>query len=286
MTVASSTIDTPLAQTGYAFIAQIQLQRGQKEKATESFGKALDKCNSTDTVLEGIMSLMLQKVGEDAVKAWISKELAENENSLKAHILSSSLAQRKGSYNEAIEHMDRCTEILSQEDPEWIVHSLRKVNLLIMAYLKTGDKMYFDRATNQLTKMLQVQPNNSSLLNNLAYLLTDNDQQLEMALGYARKAHQGDPGNANYLDTYAYALCKNGQFEQAEQSLIRAGQIYESSGEATPWDLYGHFGMAKEGLGKTAEAIEMYQKALGASGLPEKDQQRLQAVIERLQQAE
>ena len=166
------------------------------------------------------------------------------------------------------------------------MYALKKVNLQIMAYLKTGDKMYFDGATNQLTEMLQVQPNNSSLLNNLAYLLTDNDQQLEMAMEYARKAHQGDPGNANYLDTYAYAQCKNGQFEGAEQSLLRAVQIYESSGEAIPWDLYEHFGMAKEGLGKTAEAIEMYQKALSPSGLPGKDQERLQAAIERLQQAE
>jgi tetratricopeptide (TPR) repeat protein len=232
------------------------------------------------------MGVMLSTVGEDAVTAWISKQLAGNEKPLKAHILASSLAQRKGSYNEAIEHVDQCTDILSKEDPEWIVHSLRKVNLLIMAYLKTGDKAYFDKAINQLTEMLQVQPNNGSLMNNLAYLLTDNDQQLEMALEYARKAHQGDPGNANYLDTYAYAQCKNGQFEGAEQSLLRAVQIYESSGEAIPWDLYEHFGMAKEGLGKTAEAIEMYQKALSPSGLPGKDQQRLQAAIERLQQAE
>ncbi|MHC5091330.1 MAG: hypothetical protein ACYSOJ_06885, partial [Planctomycetota bacterium] len=104
---------------------------------------------------------------------------------------------------------------------------------------------------------------------------------------YARKAHQSDPGNANYLDTYAYAQCKNGQFEQAEQSLVRAVQIYEVSEEVIPWDLYEHLGMAKEGLGKTAEAKEMYQKALDASsGLPGKDKQRLQAAIERLQQAE
>ncbi|MHC4771602.1 MAG: tetratricopeptide repeat protein, partial [Planctomycetota bacterium] len=287
MSVASSIIDTPLATSAYAYMAQIQFQQGQKDKAIENFSKALEKSESTDTALDGIMRVMLKTVGEDTMKAWISKELAGNEKSLKAHILASSLAQRKGSYNEAIEHVDQCTEMLSQEDPEWIVHSLRKVNLLIMAYLKTGDKMYFDRATKQLTEMIQVQPKNGSLLNNLAYLLADNDQQLEMALEYARKAHQSDPGNANYLDTYAYAQCKNGQFEQAEQSLVRAVQIYEVSEEVIPWDLYEHLGMAKEGLGKTAEAKEMYQKALDASsGLPGKDKQRLQAAIERLQQAE
>lgn len=286
MTVASGTIDTPLlAPTAYAFMAQIQVQRGQKDKAVESFYKALEKSESTDTALEGIMTVMLNMVGEDAVTAWISKELSENEKSLKAHVLASSLAQRKGLYNEAIEHVDRCMGIVGKDSPEWMVYALRKVNLQIMAYLKTSDKMYFNSATDLLSEMLRIQPNNGSLLNNLAYLLTDNDQQLETALEYARKAHQGDPGNALYLDTYAYAQCKTGQYEQAEQSLIRAVQIYEVSGQPVPWDLYEHFGMAKEGLGKTAQAIEIYQKALDASGgIPEKDKQRLQAAIERLRQ--
>jgi Tfp pilus assembly protein PilF len=89
------------------------------------------------------------------------------------------------------------------------------------------------------------------------------------------------------LDTYAYAQCKNGQYEQAEQSLIRSIQIYDVSGQSIPWDLYEHFGMAKEGLEKSAQAIEMYQRALGASdGIPEEGKQRLQAAIERLQQTE
>jgi Tfp pilus assembly protein PilF len=288
MTVASGTIDIPaLAPTAYAFMAQIQSERGQKDKAVESFYKALEKSESTDTALDGIMGVMLRTVGVQPVTAWISKELAENEKPLKAHILASSLAQGRGSYNEAIEHIDHCTDILSKESPEWEVLALRKVNLQIMAYVKTGDKVYFKSAIDLLSEMLQVLPNNGSLMNNLAYLLTDNDQQLETALEYARKAHQTDPGNANYLDTYAYAQCKNGQYEQAEQSLIRSIQIYDVSGQSIPWDLYEHFGMAKEGLEKSAQAIEMYQKALGASdGIPEEGKQRLQAAIERLQQTE
>ena len=52
-----------------------------------------------------------------------------------------------------------------------------------------------------------------------------------------------------------------------------------------PWDLYKHFGMAKEGVGKTSEAIEMYQKSMDTSGqIPESETQQLQQAIERLQQ--
>ena len=285
MTVASSQIDTPLASVAYTYMGQIQFASGQKEKAVESFGKALDKAGNAD-VLGGIMRIMLGTVGEDAVTAWISKGLAGDGEPLSAHMLAASLAQGKNSYNEAIEHIDRCIEIVGQDSPAWLGYALKKVNLLIMVYVKTGDLGYMTRATDLLATMLKVQPNNASLLNNMAYLLVDNDQQLETALDYARKAHQSDPGNAIYLDTYAYAQCKTGRYEQAEQNLLRAVQIYEASGQPVPWDLYKHFAMTKEGLGETEQAIEMYQKALDASDqIPEKEKQQLQAAIERLQQA-
>jgi tetratricopeptide (TPR) repeat protein len=176
-------------------------------------------------------------------------------------------------------------KIVGQDSPDWIGYALRKVNLLIMLYVKTADQAYFTQVTELLGQMIQLQPNNASLLNNMAYLLVDNDQQLETALDYARKAHQADPGNAVYLDTYAYAQCKTGQYKQAEQNLIRAAQIYEASDQPVPWDLYEHLGMAKEGVGNTSEAIETYQKALDASDqIPEKETQRLKQAIQRLQQ--
>ena len=284
MRVASSTIDTPLAMTGYGFMAQIQLKLGQKDKALESFSKALEKTEGNYSSLEGIMMLMLTNMGENAVTTWISKELAENERSLTAYMLASNLAAAKGAYNEAIEHLDRCMIIAGQESPDWLGFATKKVNHQIMAYVKTADQVYLTSATELLSEILKLQPNNGSLMNNMAYLLADNDQQLEVALEYARKAHQSNPGNPVFLDTYAYAQCKTGQYEQAEQNLIRAIQIYELRQEPVPWDLYEHFGMAREGLGKTAQAIEMYQKALDVSGeIPEKEKQQLQAAIERLQ---
>ncbi|MHC4882121.1 MAG: tetratricopeptide repeat protein [Planctomycetota bacterium] len=286
MSIASGLIDTPLAPIAYGFMAQIQLRLEQKEKAVESFGKALTKCESSDSALEGIMYLMLGTVGEEAVTAWISKELSENKQSLKAYQLASILAERKGLYNEAIEHVDKCIEISGEQGPDRMRYAQRKSNLLLMGYAKTADQGYLTRAIELLEQMIQVQPNNSSLLNNMAYLLIDNDRQLETALEYARRAHQRDPGNGVYLDTYAYAQCKTGQYKQAEQNLIRAAQIYEESNQPVPWDLYEHLGMAKEGLGNTSEAIEMYQKALDASDqIPEKETQELQQAIQRLQQS-
>ena len=285
--MASDLIDSPAAPLAYTFMAQVQFQKGQKDKAVESFYAALDKAETNDGAQGMILQKMLDTVGQEAPAAWISKKLAADENSLPAHLLAVRLAERENSYNKAIEHINKCIDVLGEENPARLDYSLRKMNLLIMAYAKTADQDYWDRATAMLEKMLQLQPNNSSLLNNMAYLLADNDQQLETALDYARKAHQGDPGNPVFLDTYAHVQCKTGQYEQAEQNLIRAIQIYEASGQPVPWDLYKHFGMAQEGLGEAAQAIEMYQKALEASDeISEKEKQQLRVAIEQLQRSQ
>jgi tetratricopeptide (TPR) repeat protein len=284
--IASGIIDSSAAPLAYTFMAQVQIQKGQKDKALESYYTALDKTGTNDGVQEMIMQKMLDTVGEDAVTGWISKTLAENANSLPAYLLAARLAQNDSSYNKAIEHIDKCIEIVGAQSPAWMGYALKKVNLHIMAYVKTGDRGYMTQAMDLLGHMLQLQPNNSSLLNNMAYLLADNDQQLETALEYARRAFQSDPGNVVYLDTYAYTQCKTGQYKQAEQNLIRALQIYEVSGQAVPWDLYKHFGMVKEGLADTKVAIEMYQKAMAASDqMPENEKQQIQQAIERLEKS-
>ena len=154
-----------------------------------------------------------------------------------------------------------------------------------MAYTKTGDKGYLNRAIESFETVVEKQPGNPSLLNNLAYLLADNDQKIDTALAYARKAHQSNPGNPVFLDTYAYALCKVGQYEEAQRSLLRAIQIDEASQIPIPWDMYKHLGMAYEGQSNNKQAAEVYQKALkAATDAPEKEKQQLQQKINNLKQ--
>lgn len=282
---ATGLIDTPGAPVAYIYLGLVQVQQGQKEKAIDSFYKALDKAQTN----EGMQELILQKVrpaaGEEVLDGWIAKTLAADAKSLPALLLACRLAQDKGAYNKAAEYADQCIGLIAPDSPQMFLYNLKKVNLLILAYAKTADSSYFQRAVELLDKMLQIQPNNPTLLNNMAYLLADNDQQIEKALAYARSAHQQDPGNPIFLDTYAYVQCKVGQYDRAEQNLLRAIQIYDVSGQPIPWDVYKHLAMAQEGLNKVQQAMETYQKALdNAQEMPDKEKQQLQKAIERLRQ--
>ncbi len=283
--LASGFIDTPAAAAAYTYMALIQLKLNQASQAGDSFVKALEKAGTNDRMQEMVLGQMLKTVGKNAVEAWYNKQLSQDPQSLPAHLLAYRLAQREQRYNTAIEHLDRCIDILGESHAAWLSVAIKKGNVLILAYTKTADQDYLDRSIQLFEAMLKKQPENPSLLNNLAYLLIDNNKQVETALGYARKAHQSDPANAIYLDTYAYALCKTGQYREAERNLLRAIQLNEVSGIAIPWDMYKHLGMAYEGQGENRRAADNYQKAMEvAADIPAEEKQFLQDKIEQLKQ--
>lgn len=286
ISVASRYIDGPMAVIAYAHMAEVQAHLGQTQKAVDSFYTALDKAGTNKNILDGILKSMLKNVGEEPVTSWIEQKTSAGSESLSGYLLGSRYAQIQGAYNRAIEYMDKCIEMSGTGTPEYLGYGLDRVNLLIMGYMKTSDSDYVERAIVDLEKMLKLQPENFSLLNNLAYLLIDNDQGLDAALEYARKAHLGDPGNPVYLDTYAYALCKTGQLDEAERNLLRAKQMYEVGSNPAPWDLYKHLALTYESQGKRAEALETYRKALDAAeDVSEKEKQNLKDSIDKLNQS-
>jgi tetratricopeptide (TPR) repeat protein len=225
--------------------------------------------------------MMLKTVGQEPAVRWAQK----NPNDVPNLLMSYRLALLSEQYNQGIESIDKCLANTSPETPEWNNFALKKANILVLAYAKTADKGYMERAIELFKKVLERYPENSSILNNLAYMLASNDEQLDEALQYARRAHQKEPGNPVYLDTYALTLHKNGQTEKALQNLLRAIQLYEISREPIPWDLYSHLGMVQEKLGETAKATDSYRKAMEATPkAPEKEQKDLQERINKLTQ--
>ncbi len=280
---ASEFIDTPAAPAAYSYMALIQLKLNQPDKANDSFEKALQKMGASKKMQELLLANMLKSVGPKPIESWCQEQLLQDPDSIPVHLLAYRLAEIEGRYNDAVEHLDQCIKLLGTDHPAWLSLATDKSNVLLLAYIKTGDNNYLDRSVSLFEAMLEKQPENASVLNNLAFLLIDNDMQLETAVGYARKAVQGDTDNAIYLDTYGYGLCKAGRYEEAERNLLRAMQLNQVSNTPIPWDMFKHLGMVYEGLGENSQARDFYQKAMGTTGdIPEKEKQLLQQAIERL----
>jgi tetratricopeptide (TPR) repeat protein len=279
-------IDTIYAPIVYAQMAQTRFKMGSKAIAVDYYRKAIEKCGTNDKLIMGVLKNMSNTVGRGEVVRWCSEKLRANPNSPAANMTMFRLAQQSGDYNRALMHIDKFVSLLNPDSPVWVERMIDKANTLIMAYVKTSDKQYLATAISEFENILEKQPQNVSVLNNLAYLLADNDEQLDKAVEHAKRAYEASPNEADTVDTYAYTLCKVGEYEKAEELLLMAVQIFERESVTVPWDVYKHLGMVYEGLGEMTKANEAYTRALEIAErrASEKNKNELVEAIRRVSQ--
>jgi tetratricopeptide (TPR) repeat protein len=283
LSLATEYVDTPLAPVAYCNIATIQAKQEQKEKAIDSFSKAIEKSAGNSSMLMGTLSVMSRILGSDYMENWCNQKLAADPKFIPSHIILGNIEEQRGSYNKALEHIAVCLEQSPKDSSDWLSFANQKSTLLLSAYVKTADVNYLKQAMEQLESILKLQPNNADVLNNLAYLMVDNNVQTDKAVEYSRRAFQTAPANPVFLDTHAYALCKSGQFALAEQYLRQVIQMYEQDNTPPAWDVYKHLGMALEGQKKNKEAMDAYGKSLElGKEIPALEKTALEKTIENL----
>lgn len=279
---AAELIDSPHAAILYTYIAQTHLELGQKDTAIQNFFQALEKTGTNLDLMNGIIAIIVEKTGPETAAQWCSQKLRQDPKSMQGLLGAVNLYSQTGQYHQALQYINTCLELLQPSQPEWLQLSLKKANLLTMAYSQASDEQYLQQAITLMEEMLERMPNNYTIMNNLAYMLADSNQQLDKALEYARKACQNEMGNPVYLDTYAYIQCLLGHYEEAHQALLRTIQLHEARNESIPWEVFKHLGMAQEGLGKKAEAAAAYRRAVSAAGIPSADKEALEKKIQEL----
>ena len=137
-------------------------------------------------------------------------------------------------------------------------------NLLLsqfMAYL--GDACYqagdITASFEYYDKTLQLDPNNSYVLNNYSYYLALRKEKLEKAETMAQKAVQLDPANSSNLDTYGWVLYVMNRFEDAETWIRKA---MDTGGADNPV-IMEHYGDVLYKLGRKEDSLQYWKKAAG-----------------------
>lgn len=277
-------IDGELAPIAYFRMAEAQWESGDKKTAIDYCRKAVDKAEVDENYASEMLQKMYALIGAEEVIAICQKKLAANPNSLYANFSMFNISAINGQYNKAIEYIDKCLVIAGSDNLKKSNYIAQKVGVLELAYRKTSDKVYLQKAIREYESLLVEMPNNISVLNNLAYMLADAGEKLDEALKYAKQAYDLMPNNANIMDTYSYVLYKNGKNEQAEEYLQSALQQYEKDSISAPTDVYKHLGMIKEAIGLSAEAVAAYQQALelGAKTMTEEEKEEIRKIVNRL----
>jgi tetratricopeptide (TPR) repeat protein len=267
-------------------MADAKLKLGDRTSAVEYCHKAVDKAGTNARFMFDILQKMLSLLGPSETLAYCKAKLQANPDSLAANFTMFNLTGISGEYNKAVGYIDKCLQIIGPDSPDRVNYTAIKAETLMLAYIRTSDKSYLDRAIAAQESVLAEMPNNAGVLNNLAYLLAENDERLTDALEYARQAYETRPNDPGFLDTYAYVLYKNGKYSEAAEFLQAALQQYEQNRISISPEIFEHLGMINEELGLVAEALAGYERALeiGAEKLAPTAVERIKSAVKRLKQ--
>ena len=114
-----------------------------------------------------------------------------------------------------------------------------------------------EKSDEAYEKVLQMEPNNSLVLNNYAYYLSLRNIKLEKAEKMSKKSIEFDKENSSNLDTYAWILYKLNKFEEAKIWIEKA--IKNGGGENAV--ILEHFGDILYKLNNKEKALKIWKQA-------------------------
>lgn len=124
-------------------------------------------------------------------------------------------------------------------------------------YIKNNEKAY-----DSYDKVLKIEPENISVLNNYAFYLSLDNKDLDRALAMSEKTIQAEPKNPTYLDTYAWILYKLDRYDEALKYMNKVFK-YDKNPQGIN---YEHLGDIQYKLGDTKNAMKNWKKAKKAGG--------------------
>ena len=185
--------------------------------------------------LEQVIELDIKNHPEDAV----------------AHSLRMNLYYLEEDYEAALEHSLEMAKAAIASD---------NTDMLLEAYQIAGD-LHHELGNNKACysyykKILEIDPDYASALNNYAYFLCEEGKSLRKALKMSARAVELEPDNATYLDTHGWILYLLGKAKEAKPYFKHA-MIYGGKDSAVVLE---HYSIVLEALGETE--LAKYYKLL------------------------
>ncbi len=203
---------------------------------------------------EAILSRRLEREGQRLVDVLALSEVLQKANRLDhaIHILQAALARVEAPG--AV--VSRAAEGRSVEEAEKTITGERMELLVRIGFLyglvgKVDDSVAWTR------KILDIDPDNATALNNIGYTWVEAGRNHAEAEQMIRKALEVEPLNPSYLDSLGWAFHQQGRFQEAIPYLEQAAR--REPREAVILD---HLASAYQGAGRGSDAISTWQRAL------------------------
>lgn len=139
----------------------------------------------------------------------------------------------------------------------------------------------YEKGAKVLEEVLEQDPDDPHVNNDLGYLYADRGQHLEKAEAMIRKALEDEPTNTAYLDSLGWVLYRQGRFEEALVPLEQAAE--DRIADPTILD---HLGDVYYRLQRYEEAQDAWKSAKEAASKSDPPDKRLPSIRQKLQELE
>jgi tetratricopeptide (TPR) repeat protein len=280
---AATTLDELIAKYPDEKDARLLVSLANCRRAAEQYEAALVairealKLDPADTSAQTLLIMILSQLGkvDEAVQAArnVLKDDPSNPdfNRLLGYILT-----QFGRTNEAI---DFYKNLLEHYPNNREVVRLARSGLSV-AYVNINE---YAKGEAELEILLEQDPDEAGVNNDLGYLYADQGKNLEKAEAMIRKAVQEEPDRSAYLDSLGWVLFKRGRLKDAVEPLEKAVQNLAEGGDAT---IYEHLGDVYFQLQETQKARSAWEQAEKAAAKAVPTDRRLPEIRKKLRSLE
>lgn len=254
-------------------LGKIRRAADQIGPATEAVRAAL-KLEPNDTEAESLLAILLSQAGKiDAAIEILRSALRLKPDDAELNRLLGALLGQFGRNDEAIALYTGLLERYPNND-EMVKFARSGLSVI---YVNQGD---FAKGEAELEALLERNPEDAGVNNDLGYLYADQGKDLEKAEQMIRKALQEEPDSSAYLDSLGWVLFKRGKFKEAVAPLEQAVKSFNTAGDAT---IYEHLGDVYLRLNEAAKAKAAWEKAEQAASKAVPPDRRLPEIRKKLE---
>jgi tetratricopeptide (TPR) repeat protein len=257
----------------YGSLLTVLMQTHKYDAVLDVCDKGLKTAEHTVRAMffeEKARALMALNRSDEAIAA--AKEARDSSGDKDRVLTRCNLAEiysHSGKHEEAIAE---CQSLLKEynlpDKPK--VEEVRSIRLTLSSVYLAANKP--DQSEKELQLLLDAQPNDALVNNNLGYQWAERNKNLDEAERMIRKAleldHEerggrggldGDPDNAAYVDSLGWVLFRRGQLDAAREQLEKATGLAGGTDDPAVWD---HLGDVYFRLEQKDKALAAFRKSL------------------------
>ena len=264
----------PLSVAAYDQLTQLYLKAGHQQKALSSARQALlMEPQLLARHLQVIDLLFKQKDYLGAVSALADARKRFPQAGLLTYYHGVALSQIK-QHNEAMRAFERALVEAGNSQPD-----LLNADFYFDYGAAAEQAGQYVKATELFRKSIELDPNNAARsYNYLGYMWVERSENLDEAGQFIRRALEMEPTNGAYIDSLGWLYFKQGKFSEALTELLRAAESLPEPDAV----VFEHIGDACDKLGRRAEAVLYWQKALQLNPLSKEVSAKLDKASEKV----